>query len=255
MRLEVHILSWDGERMIEWALRHYKALGARVIVHDSGVFQKSSVLAHFHGQEARPWDTGNKLDDAKARTLKNTCWKGTLADWVACVDADELLWFPGGIQATLESYENRKAAIVRPEGFEMFAEEFPDPAEDRDAQITDLVKWGAPADRWYGKPVLFSPRRLWETNFNVGAHDATPVASNGMRFKVDASWPHIEPKTYLLHYHHLGSKELVAQRYDETRERLSDDNVLHGWGNFEPGLKHVQDKRAQIIPNLMRVIG
>ena len=42
-----------------------------------------------------------EVNDIKYAELRNSCWKGTNADWVIVCDLDELLWFPEGAEATL----------------------------------------------------------------------------------------------------------------------------------------------------------
>lgn len=254
MKLEIHLLTHDDEQMFAWAMRHWAALGAYVVVHDGGPKQVcSSVMAP--GFKCVPWDTGGQLNDDLAAKLKNSCWKGTTADWVAVVDADELLYFPEGAEQTLERLEARGAAIARPHGFEMFAESYPEPSEHPGAQITDFVKDGAPDDKWYAKPILFSPRRVATTGFGIGAHESDPVFVGGQRFHVGADWPFAEPPIYLLHFKSIfGGLERIAERYDATRKRLAAVNVRHGWGNLKPGAVHAQEKRDLLLPHVRWVI-
>lgn len=253
MKLEVHVLTHDDEQMLVWALRHYLAIGARVVVHDGGPRGLSSEIAKVMGAEARPWDTAGQLNDSLARHLKNTCWEGTDADWVACMDADELLYFPIGMEVTLRAYDKMGAAVPKPGGFEMLSDEWFDPRDHAD-QIYDHVKDGAPDDHWYAKPVLFSPARVADSGFGIGAHESEPVLHGGRTLRVGRDWPKANPPCWLLHFHQIGGLERIAKRYDETRKRLSGVNVKNGWGNFDTGLVHAQAKRDLILPKLTRVI-
>lgn len=255
MTLEVHVLTNDADWILPWALRHYGALGARMVVHDGGPDWRpdspTRLLCTCHGAEWRMWDTAGELNDDLAARLKNTCWRGTDADWVACVDADELLWASGGLNEILSVYEKRGAVVIKPHGFEMFADEMP---QDGCGQITAAIREGAPDDQWYAKPILFSPRRLRESGFGIGAHESRPVLRDGRAFFVGRDFPKATPPTYLLHYHQIGPLSAVAARYDATRKRLAAVNVRQQWGNFKAGLEHAQEKRAMIVPNLRRVI-
>lgn len=261
MSLEVHILSHDHEPMIRFALRHYRQFANHVVVHDGGPIGiensdedwpelRYKMVRSACSFDIEPWDTAGQLNDELAMHRKNTCWKGSTADWVICVDADELLYFPGGARETLQRYKNLGAAVIRPEGYEMFSDELP-PAG---GQITDHVKHGARDDKWYAKPVLFSPRLVAESGFGIGAHESRPVLRDGRALNVDGHWPHPDPRALLLHYHQIGPIEHVAARYDATRKRLALINVARQWGNFAPGLQHAQEKRAAILPRLQRVI-
>lgn len=250
MNVEVHILSHDGEIMIGWALRHYRTFSDSVIVHDGGPDGFSSSRASLFGAASVPWDTKGCLNDALAMDLKNKCWQGTTADWVICVDADELVYFPGGAEKTLSLYEGLGAAVIKPLGFEMFTDSLPEGT----GQIYDYVKEGARDDEWYAKPVLFSPKRVAYAGFGIGAHESVPVLHDGRSLRVDRNWPQANPPTYLLHFHQIGPIEHVAARYDETRKRLSPINEKNGWGNFKSGRDHAQEKRDRILPNLETVV-
>lgn len=261
MKLEVHLLSHDGEQMLRWSLRHYARFAHRIVVHDggpTGVSKKTATLfcgAVPGGVDVEVWDTAGQLNDELAMRLKNSCWRGTDADWVAVMDADELLHFPDGVEETLAAYERIGAAVARPHGFEMFSDEWFDPEVFEETQITDLAPDGAPDDVWYAKPVLFSPRRVAESGLGVGAHESDPVLKNGLRFHVGRNWPFADPPVYLLHYKSIfGGVDRIAERYDATRRRLAAVNERNGWGNFKPGRDHALEKRAALLPNVRRVV-
>jgi len=247
MKLEIHILAHDHEDKLPWAVGHYLSLGAKVIVHDGG----PSFTLEVMGAETRKWDTGGQLNDELAMNLKNECWKGTEADWLAVMDCDELLYFPKGVEETLSTYSRLGAAVIKPHGYEMFSDEMPNITRP----LIEQVKHGAPDNKWYGKPVLFSPKKVAESGFGMGAHESRPILHSGRELYVGSGWPQANPPTYLLHYHQIGPIEYVARRYDETRTRLAAINEKHGWGNFKKGLEHAQEKRDYILPLLRQVVG
>lgn len=268
LKLEVHLLTHDDEQMLAWALRYWSTIASDIVVHDGGPTGVSSKLAKDYMVNdvlpnrsdapvlfTRPWDTAGQLNDELARKLKNECWRGSDADFVAIVDADELLWFPDGARSTLETYERIGAAVIKPSGFEMFSDVWFEPERFPAAQITDLVSHGAPEDKWYSKPILFSPRRLAESGFGIGAHESEPLLADGRRCYVGANWPKANPATYLLHFKSIfGGLERIATRYDATRARLAAINVRNNWGNFAPGIVHAQEKRDLLLPGVRRVI-
>lgn len=261
MKIEVHLLTHDDEQMLEWALRYWShfpvdAVGTRIIVHDGGpVGISSEIASRFPLAEVHRWDTAGELNDELARRLKNECWRATGADWVAVVDADELLHFPEGAKKTLETYERIGAAVIKPSGFEMFSEKWHEPSELPGVQLTDFVKHGSPDNKWYAKPVLFSPKRVAESGFGIGAHQSEPVLHDGRRIYVGPDWPKANPPTYLLHFKSIfGGLERIASRYDATRNRLALVNVRNGWGNFSPGMVHAKEKRDLLLPGVRRVI-
>jgi len=248
MKVQVHLLTFNEEEILPYTLRHYTTFATKIIIHDGFSTDRTRAIASSYGAEVRDWNTGGKINDKLAQQLKNTAWQGTDADWVVTADADELIYFPGGAALTLEMYERHRVAIVKPHGFEMCSDVFP----TTQGQLYDEVKMGAADDKWYAKPILFSPKRISEMNFGVGAHTCRPVTKNGKNTMVPAM--RSRPSTYLLHCKHLGPVERVAKEYRADLLRLSDINRQHGWGNQGDGLVHAQEKRVGIMSRLQRVI-
>jgi glycosyl transferase family 2 len=249
VNIHVHLLSHDHEPILKWSIRHYRTFANRIVVHDGGPDHTQKIHALTHGCEVLEWETGGQLNDELAMKLKNECWIGTDADWVIVADADELIYFPQGATLTIAGLEDLGAAMIKPQGYEMFSDELP----PEKGQIYETIKDGARDDKWYAKPILFSPARISETEFGLGAHEADPVMKNGKQYHVGANWP-ISPDVYLLHFHQIGGLQRIAERYDATRKRLSRVNEQHLWGNFKPGLEHAQEKRDYILPRLQSVI-
>lgn len=247
MNIECHILCRDEAEIFLYAARHYTSFCSRIVLHDMGSTDGTLDVAAQFGIEVRHWDTGNKVDDRVNMRIKNEAWIGTNADWVICVDTDELIYFPSGVGPTLRVYDTPKTPMIRPTGFEMFSETMP----TTPGQIYDEIKSGA-RDNIYSKPVLFNPRLVVETNFRPGAHSSDALFKDGTRYLNPVDPPN--PPVYLLHYHQIGPIEKIAARYDRTRARMCDANVQNGWGNFEPGIKHATDKRNFIESHLERVI-
>lgn len=271
IKIEVHLLTCNSDWILPWSLRHYCSFADKVVVHDGGpYFHEDAIsreLCAAHGAIWERWDTAGQLNDELARHLKNEAWKGTDADWVMVVDCDELIYFPEAAwvgervttthaesaRITLERLSIAGAAVLRPEGFEMFSETMP--TLDGFPQIWCQIREGAPDDKWYGKPVVFSPKLVAESGLGIGAHESRPVLKDGRALKVDETWPHPDPRCLLLHYHQIGPIEAVAARYDATRKRLSRVNEAHGWGNIhDTGIVHAQKKRDLILPDLRRVV-
>jgi glycosyltransferase involved in cell wall biosynthesis len=248
MKTDVHLLCFNEAEILPYTLRHYRTFADRIIVHDGFSTDRSRDIAASFGAEVADWDTGGKLNDKLAMELKNTCWLGTTADWVICADADELIYFPEGAEKTLREYDEFEVSLVKPHGWEMCSDVFP----TGDGQLYDYVKMGAKEERWYSKPILFSPKRVASVQFSPGAHQVKARYHDGKLIPHPVNYSY--PATYLLHCKHLGPVERIAARYDAVRKRLAPVNEKHRWGNFEPGLKHAQDKRDAILPRLEQVI-
>lgn len=248
MKIQVLILAFNEETILPYTLRHYRTYADEIIVYDAFSTDNTRNICREYGAVIHDWKTDG-LNDSIAKHIKNTGWINShKSDWVICVDADELIYFPKGTRSTLEQYDLQKLGVVKPYGFEMFSETLPTTS----GQIYDEIKMGGRDDKWYGKPVLFSPRRLRSIDFSPGAHTCTWIDIDGNDQQCPVA--DFNPPTYLLHYHHIGPIERIAQRYDATRERLSKINVDNNWGNFDPGMKHASDKRAAIFKTLRQVI-
>ena len=250
MKAEVHLLTWQEEAFIGYALKHYATFCSRMVVHDAFSKDGTREIALSMGAEVRDWDTGDRFNDEMAMNLKNACWKGTDADWVVCADADELIYFPAGAEFTLAAYEAQGVPMVKPFGYEMCSDVYP----TTQGQIYDEVKFGARDDKWYAKPILFSPKRVRESGIGIGAHECNPITTDGRMIQVNREYPKSTPSCLLLHFHQLGSVERIAKLYDERRARLSQANIDHRWGNFDLGSQHAREKRNLIKAGLERVI-
>lgn len=248
MRVEVHILFYQEDWLFPYILRHYLSFADKLVIHDGG--GKLPPERYFQGGVfIEPWDCP-EVNDLKYMNLRNNCWKGTGSDWVIVADSDEFILFPQGAEKTLSTYSRIGAAVIRPHGFEMFSETLPTGG----GQIYDEIRQGAPEDKWYAKPILFSPARVADMGLGVGSHEADPVLLDGRRFHAGKEWPFANPPAYLLHYHQIGPAVAIAARYDGNVQRMCAANKANRWGNFKPGMEHVAEKRAAILPNLRDVI-
>jgi glycosyltransferase involved in cell wall biosynthesis len=248
MNITAHILARDEAEIFIYAARHYTSFCNRVVLHDMGSTDGTLEIADQFGIEVRKWDTGDKVDDRVNKNIKETCWQGTDADWVICVDADEFIYFPEGAGFSLHSYTNNHIPVVKPDGWEMTSETMPTTS----GQIYDEIKMGGRDDRWYGKPVIFTPHLVQSIEFGAGAHVCTAILKDGTTFNNPIA--HSTPPAYLLHYHQIGSLERIAKKYDRTRSRMCDANIKYNWGWHGEGIVHARDKRAMIMSRLERVI-
>ena len=248
MKVETHILAYNGADILIYAARHYITFSNRIILHDLGSTDGTRDLAAQFGMEVRQWDCKNRLNDLLNKKIKDEAWRGTDADWVIMVDTDELIYFPKGAADSFSSYAAQRLPVVKPHGFEMFSETYP----VTNGQIYDVVKFGARDDRWYAKPVIFSPKRVKSIDFSTGAHTCTAKLKSGVEFGNPTV--HSEPPAFLLHFHHIHPIEKIVNDFEAIMARMSEENKKNGWGYFEPGIKIAHDKRAYIMGRLEQVI-
>lgn len=249
MNVHVHILCFNEREILPFTLRHYQTFCNSVTVHDLGSTDDSVRIAMNAGADILHTPCAGVFDDRFNQRIKNTAWENTDADWVAMVDADELIFFPHGAFQTLSAYDAQELPIIKPHGFEMFSDTYP----TTERQIYDEVNMGAPDDLWYGKKILFSPKRVKSISFGAGAHVVHEAwLHNGQRIGDPKVFS--EPPVYLLHYKHLGGIERMARLYDENFKRQCENNHRCHFGNQKAGIVHANEKRSMILSKLQRVI-
>lgn len=249
-KVTAHILAYNEKKIIPYSVRHYRSFCSKVVLHDLGSSDSTQQIAKAQGAEMVQHDCKGVTDDILNAHIKNTCWQDDDSDWIICADADELVYFPNGAEATLNDYERQQLAIVKPHGWEMTSETFPTTS----GQIYEEVKWGARDDHWYAKPILFSRKRVAQTEIGMGAHEVSVTLKDGRRIYVPHGTKPSSPPCYLLHFHHLGTVEEIGTGYDEIIKRHGAMNKKMGWGIQANGSQHAKDKRKYITERLELVI-
>jgi glycosyltransferase involved in cell wall biosynthesis len=247
-KVEAHCITYNEEAILPYWLRHYATFCSKMVVHDSGSTDRTVELAKSAGAEVRTWDSGDRVNDRLMAQQKNEGWLGTDADWVTFSDADELVYFPMGVEPTLDAYDKRCFPMIKCHGWELVRPVFPSTI----GQIYDEVKIGARDDRWYGKPCLFNPRLVKSIEYGMGAHDGFFTHVDGTRFTTPIQAA--VPPTYLLHFKHIDSVENIGRKYDAYRARFSDINIENGWGCHKDGIEHAREKRRGFMARIERVI-
>jgi hypothetical protein len=126
MRVHVYAMSWNEERFLPYFLRHY-AFAERITIFDNMSDDRSlEIIGGFGNAVVEPLDTGGELRDTVLRDVKNNGWKKSRgqADWVICVDVDELLWHPQLLDQ-LAAFRSRGITVPIPIGYEMVSQSFP----------------------------------------------------------------------------------------------------------------------------------
>lgn len=244
---EAHILCYNEQDILPYTCRHYATFCDKIVVHDAFSTDSSRDIARKYGAEIRDWHCKG-VNDLIAKKTKEDAIMACKADWCIVADADEMIFFPFGSFHTLSVYESDGVAVVKPKGFEMIHDVFP----NTEQQIYDVVKQGAPDFKWCSKPVLVAPSKIKSINYGVGCHAAWVKLTDGSEWR-DVQMPS-EPETYLMHFHHIGPVDRITRRYAGQQSRHSRVNIANKWGNFEAPNKHAADKRAFIMANLKRVI-
>ena len=196
MHLTAHTVCFNEEKLLPFFLDYYARFASKIVIWDN--FSTDSTLEvakSFKGTriEVRQFDTGNEFREHINRKIKNTCWKGEVADWVIVCDVDEFL-YASDFAAFLA--KRAEFAVFRPVGYNMVSQEFPSVSG---GLITDQVKRGA-RDENYSKMALFDPRRVGEMDYSVGAHRARPMGCGAIAV-FDARY--FDGELKLLHYKNI----------------------------------------------------
>jgi len=248
MSVEVHLLCFNEQDILGFALKHYSTFAERIIVHDAFSTDRSREIAHEFSAEVRDWHCVG-VNDMIAKRTKEEAVMACKADWCVVGDADEFIYYPEGSFHTLSAYEADGVAVVKPVGFEMFSDTMP--TLDK-GQIYDQVQQGARDDQWYSKPILLRPSLIKKLTFGAGCHTCWADLKDGT--KISDPKTTTVPETFMLHFHQIGGLERISHRYAGQQSRHSQTNIKNKFGNFEAPDKHARDKRALITAKLEQVI-
>lgn len=213
--------------MLPHFLRHYDQLDCSYLIYlNEATIDRSAQILKAHPKvEIVPLDTGGLLRDDIHAELKNSGWKRyrDQLDWVIVVDTDELLFHPGGLKDYLGTAKAQRVTLPPVEGFNMFAEDYP----NNHSPITEQVKQGVRSHS-YAKRAVFDPKGIVEINYKPGAHNCSPEGN----IREDADSP-----LKLLHYKYIGELSRLRRRWEIDGAGLSPENIEFKWalGRLDPG--------------------
>lgn len=235
MKIRTYTILKNERRMLPWFIRHYSPWVSEMVFmldrkSDDGTRE---LLAQTPKAIVREWPHDTGLDDEAFLAFFNTVpireGLADKCDWVATVDADELLHHPHMPQflATTRAsvIQARGLALINPNGW---------PEDDGRSQVYDIVKTGLPQPN-YDKAVLFRPTSGLQST--IGRHfypgqfpKFTGTLSGGIT---------------LFHLHHLGGvaetlarnranyaaakDKRFAWNYSDATEANADQVGTHAW--------------------------
>lgn len=236
MNIEVYTICYNEEFLMPFFLEHYtKHVGAtKIIIYDNFSTDKCIEIAKAYKDcivEVIPYDSNNTLNDEKYLEIKNNCWKGSTADWVIVCDIDEFLYFKNK-----DILNTNESCVFKCIGYQMISDTLP----THNKLLIEEIKDGV-IDPNYSKCAIFKPT-INEINYKPGSHNCQTTS------KI------IDTNILLLHYKFL-SLEYVINNYKERRERLSETNIVKGYGvHYQYGVKQLENIYNQLKINKKKVI-
>jgi glycosyltransferase involved in cell wall biosynthesis len=200
--IETYIVAWNEAETIHLTIKHYQAF-SKVILYDNFSDDRTREIALEMGCEVRMFGRKGELNDAEYLKVKNRSWKGSKADFVIIVDADEILQEPKDFTGT----------IWKTKGFNIYSHDVP--RENYSEIMTG--HW----DDNYSKTVIFSPKKLTDINFTYGAHKSDPKGEVVYSPEV----------LTLFHYRAIGGPERMVKRHAQYRKRMGYLNRTLGLGS------------------------
>jgi glycosyltransferase involved in cell wall biosynthesis len=211
MRVEAFIMAYDESETIHLTIKHYQKFCDKITICDNFSSDNTREIALSMGCEVKLFGIKGSLDDREYTKLKNSCWKGSDADWVIVVDADEILW-KGEQSSYLTTYELFEASrkgetIIRTYGWQIMSHEMP--KED-----WLEIKTGYHYEN-YSKLCCFNPKEIKEIGYVHGCHVAKPTGNVVLSHET----------LPLFHYRNVGGPDRLIKRHALYRARMSEWNT------------------------------
>jgi glycosyltransferase involved in cell wall biosynthesis len=226
MKVEAYIIAWNESETIHLTVNHYKQFCQTVKIFDNYSDDGTPEICRAMGCEVQSFGIPGVLDDREYTKLKNNCWKGSDADWVIVVDADEII-------VPRDLNDQMKYVLLRNKGFSKLQ-----------ACGWQVMSQDVPRENWleqtngfwyenYDKIVCFEPKSLKEIGYIHGCHQARPK-SKGADITIKGA-------ITLMHYRNVGGAQRLIDRHALYRKRLSDWNI-----RFKAGDHYNHDDERRI---------
>jgi hypothetical protein len=243
IKIDLYTWSWNDAEMLAFLFRHYDHLVRRYVIYDDGSTDRTLDVLQAHPRvevrRTRFTDDPDSFLISIMPTIE-TCWKesrGT-ADYVIVMEVDEHLYHPD-LAGYLERCRQRGITFIPALGYQMIAEEFPQPGE----WLCQTRTMGAP---WVqmSKVNIFAPDAIDSINYGYGRHQAAPI---GCVVAPDRD------ELLLLHYKYLGF-ERTLRRHAECLARLRKTDLerrfAHRWSFSREQLKADWDTFASQLVDI-----
>lgn len=200
---------YNEAQVLKYFLRHYETFCDRMVfwVDEASNDGTKEMILAYPKAEFRPWPHKSGLDDEQFIQTSNH-WPSFdginhHCDWVAFVDADELLYHPNPYKAL----EDEKADAIRSRGYALISPNgWP---QDDGRQIYEQIRTGVHQDN-YSKTLWHRPK--CQIGHSHGRHD---VQHFDGRIGESVEWK-------LFHCHHVGGPDDTKQRNLRNIDRANE---------------------------------
>jgi glycosyltransferase involved in cell wall biosynthesis len=217
MVIHAYLICFNEERIIGSVLNYYSSFCSKIFVFDNLSTDRSVEIANtYECVTVVPFDTHGKKDDSKHVQIKTEEYKkysradGKFctepADWVICVDMDELVYHPD-LVGVLAKYKEQGVTVPQITGFDMVGEDDIDPSRPLIGQYLNGVR-----EELFDKRAVFSSD--FDMSYTGGCHAEGPgfeLMKSTYRYKTSNEYP-----LALLHFKHIGGLllESAKKNYD-----------------------------------------
>jgi hypothetical protein len=211
--VNVFMLCYNEELMIEHTIRHYRGLfpQCKITIYDNESTDNSAAIATANGCTVIPYSTGDRIDDAKYLEIKNNCWKTVTDGWVIMCDMDEWLFITAD---DLKREQDMGTTMLESRWENVFS----------DTETMDFLEMykNQMCIHYDSKYICFRRPQIAEMDYAAGAHTCEPKAAAGFEVKYSQ-------KKYLVKHLDFLSKPYYVQKM-KNRWARNQENVKMGWG-------------------------
>jgi len=123
MKIEAFLLCWNERDIMPLVVKHYAKFCDKITILDNHSTDGSQELAKELGCVVIPFGT-KFFDDQENMNIKNSCWKGSDADWVIVADFDEILFHDyKEMEFAMGFYTS--STIIKTIGWQIMSDEMP----------------------------------------------------------------------------------------------------------------------------------
>lgn len=235
-KIDVHVLCWNEMALVPFVVDYWKRFARHVYVYDNHSTDGCvDELKKYDWIDVIPYGT-DEFDDWQNKNIKDTCWKGSDADWVWVSDFDECL-FSHHLWDEIDKLEENGVTLVTPKWIEVVSST--NLPEYEEGKLLHVLVDGGFVNAEGKKMLFFKPSQIKETNYDVGAHICRPSGNIKCANTLN-----------IIHFKNLGLQH-VMDRYAQYRPRMSKRNLVNGWGyqyNLEEKAhREFFDKNLKII--------